>query len=669
MSLPFEVLTPFTIITGTDGKPIDNGRVYIGTENLNPETNPVVVYWDVDLTQPASQPLHTLAGYIVRAGTPGRLYCATDYSMTVRDRVGELVFYAASSAVPTEPVEPVVENDYKAGGRTTSNDSSVGAAAGSVARTFLDKARDTVSVYDFGVIGDNIVDDTISLQAAIDYCDATRKILNFEQAKMKISSGITAIGSFGGIITNSPFAGLYPVGSGYTAITIGIDSAINPGLGVDGTASFRIQNLDLAVFGTGNAVDGILLNFISLSVVKRLRAYNLSGFGIKMDWANNSTFEHISTELCGTADVFAIQLTGGFLANQINQNTFSRVECESSKGCSFAIDALAYNNFFGGIHIERIALSGSTQPYQAIFGGATSVFNDIRLQSFDAGVKAKFITANSVFNVVRVEIPECDFETWGNPGTHREMHTQVNVLRCEPFLGDTAPLITVKTDSEHGVNFNDCSIARFSSSNGIQELTRCTINRLDVLYMNADNLKLHDCIVHTLVSAPPTALPNFITAIRTTFKAIVTLPSYSVFKDCYITNIGGSIRQYVAEHPLDPSIYTNANYTINVDDREIDAVGTVFDCNVLSNVGTLVVSKCVFIGRVTELATDHSSLFDDDNQIYETIVNFDTYPVPATHLVPRIGMRHCNMPPTTGQPKAWICTVSFPDNWESEGNL
>lgn len=164
MSLPFEVLTPFTIITGTDGKPIDNGRVYIGTENLNPETNPVVVYWDIALTQPASQPLQTMAGYIVRAGTPGRLYCATDYSMSVRDRAGELVFYAASSAVPTEP--PFVP-EFKAGTSTTGYDPEVNKYTGAVLRTFLDKNREVVSFEDFGAIGDGFTDDTTAILAAI----------------------------------------------------------------------------------------------------------------------------------------------------------------------------------------------------------------------------------------------------------------------------------------------------------------------------------------------------------------------------------------------------------------------------------------------------------------------------------------------------------------------
>jgi len=152
---------------------------------------------------------------------------------------------------------------FRAGDPTTGTDPLVGDAVGAVTRSFLDKARETVSVFDFGVVGDNITDDTVALQAAIDFCDDTGKILDFGTAKMHTTGPVTAVGSFGGIVCADAFAGIYPQGTGYTAITIGIDSLSNPGGGTDGSASFRTNNLDLAVFGTGNDVNGILEHTLS----------------------------------------------------------------------------------------------------------------------------------------------------------------------------------------------------------------------------------------------------------------------------------------------------------------------------------------------------------------------------------------------------------------------
>lgn len=48
---------------------------------------------------------------------------------------------------------------------------------GSVARTSQDKMRDTVSVKDFGVIGDGVADDTLAMLAAWDFCRTSNKTL------------------------------------------------------------------------------------------------------------------------------------------------------------------------------------------------------------------------------------------------------------------------------------------------------------------------------------------------------------------------------------------------------------------------------------------------------------------------------------------------------------
>lgn len=91
------IVSPFTTFADTDGTPLNNGYVYIGTENLNPVTNPISVYWDEALTQSAAQPLRTLNGFFSRSGTPARVYTgATNFSMVVNNDKGELVYSSAS---------------------------------------------------------------------------------------------------------------------------------------------------------------------------------------------------------------------------------------------------------------------------------------------------------------------------------------------------------------------------------------------------------------------------------------------------------------------------------------------------------------------------------------------------------------------------------------------
>jgi len=93
-----QVQSPFQQIFGLSGDPLDNGSVYIGVAGQNPATSPIAIYWDDAATQPAAQPLKTLNGYIVRSGTPARLYTTLEsYSMTVKDRKGRVVFSVADA--------------------------------------------------------------------------------------------------------------------------------------------------------------------------------------------------------------------------------------------------------------------------------------------------------------------------------------------------------------------------------------------------------------------------------------------------------------------------------------------------------------------------------------------------------------------------------------------
>jgi hypothetical protein len=87
-----EVNPPFPIFSDIDGQPLENGYIWIGTVNLNPQTNPINVYWDDALTISAVQPIRTLAGYPSNNGTPARFYVNADYSIRVMNRNGSTIY-------------------------------------------------------------------------------------------------------------------------------------------------------------------------------------------------------------------------------------------------------------------------------------------------------------------------------------------------------------------------------------------------------------------------------------------------------------------------------------------------------------------------------------------------------------------------------------------------
>jgi len=102
----------YPIFTDIDGQPLEAGYVWIGQANLDPQVNPINVYWDAALTIAAPQPIRTLGGYPSRNGTPARLYVNSDYSIRVMNRNGSTVYSAPSA---TERYSDAVISSLSAG--------------------------------------------------------------------------------------------------------------------------------------------------------------------------------------------------------------------------------------------------------------------------------------------------------------------------------------------------------------------------------------------------------------------------------------------------------------------------------------------------------------------------------------------------------------------------
>jgi hypothetical protein len=134
----------FPIFTETDGLPLENGYIWIGTTNLDPQGNPINVYWDAALTIPAGQPIRTINGYPSRNGTPGRLYVNSDYSIRVQNSKGSLVYNAPAA---TERYNDAVISDVNA--QDVVYDPPF---IGGVQTNVEAKLAQTVSITDFGAV-------------------------------------------------------------------------------------------------------------------------------------------------------------------------------------------------------------------------------------------------------------------------------------------------------------------------------------------------------------------------------------------------------------------------------------------------------------------------------------------------------------------------------------
>ena len=159
--------SPYPVFFDTDGTPLENGFIYIGTANQNPVTSPINVYWDEALTQAAAQPIRTLNGYAARNGTPSQLYTAsTNFSMLVRNHKEAQVYYAQDATIGA------IFNGYPISSDQISTLPSTQISflqngTGATSRTAESKMRDIVSVKDFGAVGDGATDDTAAFTAAL----------------------------------------------------------------------------------------------------------------------------------------------------------------------------------------------------------------------------------------------------------------------------------------------------------------------------------------------------------------------------------------------------------------------------------------------------------------------------------------------------------------------
>lgn len=184
LSSAISVEVPFPVFYDRAGEPLENGYIFIGQANLNPQTNPIQVFFDRNLTQLAAQPLRTLAGYISNAGTPAQVFVdATNFSIQVQDKNGTLVYNFPDGTGLASDASGI---DYTPGpdslllpGGTISiksaldqiTDKDDGSSligftqpdAGSVSKTVQSKLRQFVNVSDFGAIGDGVTDDTGAL--------------------------------------------------------------------------------------------------------------------------------------------------------------------------------------------------------------------------------------------------------------------------------------------------------------------------------------------------------------------------------------------------------------------------------------------------------------------------------------------------------------------------
>jgi hypothetical protein len=199
------IQVPFPVFQDRDGQPLDNGYVWIGVANLQPQTNPLVAYFDEALTIIAAQPLRTINGYISNAGTPAQIYVnGVNYSILVQDSKGSMVYNFPDGT----GIDPTLDSCSVTYDPTFT---------GGVPYPVCQKLAQTVSVQDFGAVGDGVTDDSVAFQAAMTF------LASQDYASLYIPSGVYRLATRASATFSAGSYSIY--GDGASSIIVG-DNAV-----------------------------------------------------------------------------------------------------------------------------------------------------------------------------------------------------------------------------------------------------------------------------------------------------------------------------------------------------------------------------------------------------------------------------------------------------------
>lgn len=86
------IIPPFPSFFEADGSPLENGYIYVGQPGFEAQSSPKASFFDLAMTISTGVSIRTSAGYPVNSGAATMVYVDGDFSITVKDRNGVLVF-------------------------------------------------------------------------------------------------------------------------------------------------------------------------------------------------------------------------------------------------------------------------------------------------------------------------------------------------------------------------------------------------------------------------------------------------------------------------------------------------------------------------------------------------------------------------------------------------
>ena len=365
------IQVPFPVFQDRDGQPLDNGYVWIGTANLYPITNQIVVYFDEALTIQATQPLRTINGFISNAGTPAQVYVdAVNFSILVQDSKGSMVYnFPDGTGLSPDACGVTYDPPFNGG----------------VAYPVCEKLAQTVSVKDYGAIGNGVADDTIAVTEAL----SSGKSVYFPEGTYKTTGEIN-------VSSNCVY---YGDGIEKTIIASAVASTGDYNIKPDGVLNVVFSNISFRGSVTQNTTGN-------------------RAFGVYVQGCENVTFDNCSFDTF-TTHALTIRKADGVWIDSGNPNSTASVAnllAKSSKNiivrnCLFDTNG---SNHFAAFGVDGLLIDGCRFTDQASF---FAIFTDDASQSTliqDYAINDRVVASNNIIGTKGIGIDGCATATISN---------------------------------------------------------------------------------------------------------------------------------------------------------------------------------------------------------------------------------------------------------------
>ena len=226
------------------------------------------------------------------------------------------------------------------------------AGTGATQRTALAKLRDTVSVKDFGAVGDGVADDSAAVIAAIAYCNTNSRMLFVPAGRYKITQNIDAP-----VAPNNQFSfSIIGEGKHWQSVLYFTGAAVTTGLrliSAPGNYQYRGLFQEFMLYFDAGATGGFTISYAHHPLVNSVCVRNTSpggsgSAGITLDNCNAPSISNCLIAGCGSASKGALYVNRCTVAiiekNYITGQTFAGIQIERGSATTVcnAVESTGY---------------------------------------------------------------------------------------------------------------------------------------------------------------------------------------------------------------------------------------------------------------------------------------------------------------------------------------